>query len=70
MNREYKAWFVRGLRDGLPIGLGYMAVAFTLGIAARNAGLTAFQATLTSLLNNASAGEYAEALLSKLVSVA
>ena len=59
MNREYKAWFVRGLRDGLPIGLGYMAVAFTLGIAARNAGLTAFQATLTSLLNNASAGEYA-----------
>ena len=59
MNREYKAWFARGLRDGLPIGLGYMAVAFTLGIAARNAGLTAFQATLTSLLNNASAGEYA-----------
>ena len=59
MNREYKAWFARGLRDGVPIGLGYLAVAFTLGIAARNAGLTAFQATLTSLLNNASAGEYA-----------
>ena len=59
MNREYKAWFARGLRDGVPIGLGYLAVAFTLGIAARNAGLTAFQATLTSFLNNASAGEYA-----------
>lgn len=59
MNREYRAWFARGLRDGVPIGLGYLAVAFTLGIAARNAGLTAFQATLTSFLNNASAGEYA-----------
>jgi len=47
------------MRDGVPIMLGYAAVAFTLGIAARNAGLTAFQAGLTSLLNNASAGEKA-----------
>ena len=59
MQSENKAWFLRGMRDGVPIGLGYLAVAFTLGIAARNAGLTAFQATLASLLNNASAGEYA-----------
>ena len=49
----------RGIRDGMPIALGYFAVAFTLGIAARNAGLTAFQGLLASLLNNASAGEYA-----------
>jgi len=48
-----------GLRDGIPIALGYFAVAFTLGIHAREAGLTAFQATLSSLLTNASAGEYA-----------
>lgn len=34
-------------------------MAFTLGIAARSAGLTAFQGFLASLLNNASAGEYA-----------
>ena len=59
MQSENKSWFLRGMRDGVPIGLGYLAVAFTLGIAARNAGLTAFQATLASLLNNASAGEYA-----------
>ena len=59
MHQENKSWFLRGMRDGVPIGLGYLAVAFTLGIAARNAGLTAFQATLASLLNNASAGEYA-----------
>ena len=48
-----------GFRDGIPIGLGYFAVAFSLGIAARNAGLNAFEGLLTSLLNNASAGEYA-----------
>ncbi len=47
-----------GLRDGIPIGLGYFAVSFSLGIAARNAGLTAWQGFLTSLLINASAGEY------------
>lgn len=51
-------WFLRGVKAGIPIGLGYLAVAFTLGIAARNAGLTAFQATLTSFLINASAGEF------------
>lgn len=49
-----------GIRDGLPIGLGYLAVSFSLGIAARDAGLNAFQGFLISLLNNASAGEYAD----------
>ena len=48
-----------GIRDGIPIGLGYLVVAFTLGIAAKHAGLTPFQGFLTSFLNNASAGEYA-----------
>ena len=47
-----------GMRDGIPIALGYFAVAFSLGIAARNAGLSAFQGFLTSALCNASAGEY------------
>ncbi len=54
-----KDWYVRGIRDGVPIALGYFAVAFTLGIAARNAGFTGFQAFLASFLLNASAGEYA-----------
>lgn len=54
-----KSWLLKGFRDGIPISLGYFAVAFSLGIAARNAGLTAFQAGLASLLNNASAGEFA-----------
>ncbi len=59
MNKENQSCFVRGIRDGMPICLGYFAVAFTLGIAARRAGLTAFQAALASFLNNASAGQYA-----------
>ena len=51
--------FREGMRDGFPIALGYFVVAFTLGIAARNAGLSPFQGFLASLTNNASAGEYA-----------
>ena len=57
MNRRQV--FLRGMKDGVPIALGYFAVAFTLGIHARNAGLSVFEATLSSLLTNASAGEYA-----------
>ena len=53
--RRYK----QGLRDGIPIGLGYLTVSFSLGIACRNAGLNGVQALFISLLNNASAGEYA-----------
>ena len=56
---ERRRVFLAGVRDGVPIGLGYLAVAFSLGIAARSAGLNAFQGFLISLLNNASAGEYA-----------
>ena len=55
----WNAVFREGMRDGSPFALGYFAVSFTLGIAARNAGLTALQGFLASLLNNASAGEYA-----------
>lgn len=59
MNRENRLVMAKGMRDGVPIMLGYFAVAFTLGIAAKNAGLSVFQATLTSFLINASAGEFA-----------
>lgn len=54
-----KTWFLRGMKDGLPIGMGYFAVAFTLGIAAKKAGLTAFQAALMSAAMHASAGQFA-----------
>lgn len=51
--------FRAGMRDGVPIGLAYFAVSFSLGIAASAVGLTAFQGFLASFLENASAGEYA-----------
>ena len=51
--------FKGGMKDGIPIGLGYLAVSFSLGIMARKVGLTPFQGFLVSLLCNASAGEYA-----------
>lgn len=54
-----KKEFTSGMRDGVPIGLGYFAVAFALGISAKNAGITATQGFVMSLLCNASAGEYA-----------
>ena len=57
--KQNKKVILQGFRDGIPIGLGYFAVAFSLGIAAKNAGLTPFQAFLTSDLCHASAGEYA-----------
>lgn len=56
---ENKKWYKKGLRDGIPIGLGYFAVSFTLGIVAKKAGLTAFQTFLATALTNASAGGYA-----------
>ena len=54
-----KSVFLQGLRDGVPIGLGYFAVAFSLGIIAQKAGLTAFQGFIASFFNVASAGENA-----------
>lgn len=53
-----KSVFLRGMRDGIPIALGYYAVAFSLGITAKKAGITAFMGFVSSLLTRASAGEY------------
>ena len=35
-------WFLRGLRDGIPICMGYFAVSFALGITARGVNLRYF----------------------------
>ena len=59
MKFDNAAWFRRGIQNGVPIALGYLAVSFTLGIAARNAGLTAWQGAAASVTTVASAGEYA-----------
>ena len=55
---DNRAAFRDGARDGVPIGLGYLAVAFSLGIAAKHAGLTPAQGFVVSFLCSASAGEY------------
>jgi predicted branched-subunit amino acid permease len=54
-----KSAFVRGMRDGLPIAIGYFAVSFALGIKAVGAGITPVEAALMSLFNMTSAGEAA-----------
>ena len=54
MLTDRKKWFAKGLHDGIPIMLGYFAVSIALGISARNAGMTAPQATLASALIMAS----------------
>ncbi|HAP34004.1 MAG TPA: branched-chain amino acid ABC transporter permease [Lachnospiraceae bacterium] len=59
MSSDDKKWFKEGLKVGIPIAAGYFAVSFALGFSAKKAGLTVLQATLASLLCNASAGEYA-----------
>ena len=56
--KENMTVFRQGLKDGIPIGLGYLAVSFSLGIAAKTAGLTPIQGFVVSLLCMASAGEY------------
>lgn len=57
-NRE-KLNFQCGLRDGLPIALGYLSVSFTFGITAVNMGIPPITAILISLTNVTSAGQVA-----------
>ncbi len=51
--------FVQGLRDGLPVCLGYFAVSFAFGIQAAGIGLTVFESAAMSALNVTSAGQFA-----------
>jgi len=51
--------FFSGLKDGIPIGLGYLSVSFTFGIMAVNSGLPVWIAVLISMTNLTSAGQFA-----------
>ena len=51
--------FKTGLKDGLPICLGYLSVAFAFGIFAVNSGLGVWQTFCISLFNVTSAGQLA-----------
>ena len=48
-----------GLRDGIPIAVGYFSVSFTFGMLAVQDGISPFHAVLISLLNLTSAGQFA-----------
>ena len=54
-----KQQFMQGLRDGVPVSLGYFAVSFTFGMMAVAGGMSVWQATLLSLTNITSAGQFA-----------
>lgn len=51
--------FLEGIKDGIPIGLGYLSVAFAFGIFAVESGLTVWQTLLISMCNVTSAGQLA-----------
>lgn len=54
-----KEKFLKGIKDGIPIGLGYLSVSFAFGIFAVESGLTIWQTLLISMLNVTSAGQLA-----------
>ena len=51
--------FKKGLKAGIPIGLGYFAVSFTFGMMAVKGGLNIWESVLISLTNLTSAGQFA-----------
>lgn len=52
-------FFKKGIKDGIPICLGYLAVSFTFGIISKQNGLTALEAVFMSATNLTSAGQAA-----------
>jgi len=51
--------FSNGIKDGIPIALGYLSVSFSFGLLAVNMGIPAFFAVLISMTNLTSAGQFA-----------
>ena len=51
--------FIRGVRRGLPVGVGYFSVSFGFGAMAVSQGIQALDAALISITNLTSAGQFA-----------
>ncbi|MDD6051015.1 MAG: AzlC family ABC transporter permease [Clostridiales bacterium] len=51
--------FLKGVKHGLPIGLGYLSVSFAFGMQCTDQGLSVLQALLISMTNLTSAGQLA-----------
>ena len=56
-----KLTYKQGLKDGVPIALGYFAVSFAFGVSVVSGGLPWFVATVMSFTNLTSAGQFAGA---------
>ena len=51
--------FKKGLKDGIPIALGYLSVSFTFGLQGVKGGLSWWETVLISICNVTSAGQFA-----------
>ena len=51
--------YISGMKDGIPIALGYLSVSFGFGVSAVNGGLSPLEAVLMSFTNLTSAGQMA-----------
>ena len=51
--------YTRGVRTGIPVGVGYFSVSFGFGAMAATQGIKALDATLISVSNLTSAGQFA-----------
>ncbi len=56
---ERRQAFIRGLKDGIPICLGYISVSFTFGMKGTECGLPPWLVVLISMTNLTSAGQFA-----------
>ncbi|RGX56831.1 branched-chain amino acid ABC transporter permease [Anaerotruncus sp. AF02-27] len=54
-----KTAFIKGLKDGVPICLGYLSVSFTFGMMCTENGLPFWISLLISMTNLTSAGQFA-----------
>ena len=54
-----KQFFLKGMKDGMPICFGYFAVSFAFGIQASGIGLSIFESAVLSAANVTSAGQFA-----------
>lgn len=59
MNERSKKEFIRGIKLGIPIGIGYFSVSFAFGMIAVAGGLSPSLALLISMTNVTSAGQFA-----------
>lgn len=59
MQGEGRREFAAGLKDGIPICLGYLSVSFTFGVMCTENGLPFWAAVLISMTNVTSAGQFA-----------